>query len=291
MNPRLLRPTASGVSHPDARDWAARVTANGGTVSSTTLKAVDTFCKAIAAAGLRDRFWRLNLFCGNSDASLNAVRTPLYLSDALGGSNYGGATDTVVNFVSGDYDETGANGGLKGNGSNKYLNTGFVPSNITATDSHISIYGEDFAEPTRTFMDHGCRTSNSSPLQQFLLRVRNASAIVNQYSANNGNAFQAGVTDATAINSGHFLGTSTASNSHRIINNGTEAATATGTISGPLTSAQFILWSLNVNGSIQNLYASSRLSAYSIGKGLTALQGAAYYAALHAFQTTLGRQK
>jgi len=143
MNPRLLRPTASGATHPEARDWATRVTANGGTVSSTTLAAVSKFCAAINAAGLRDRFYRLNLLCGTSDASLNAVRTPLYVATSFGGATVGDATDTNVNFVQGDYAETGASGGLKGNASTKRLNTGVTFSSAPVATISLSAYAAD----------------------------------------------------------------------------------------------------------------------------------------------------
>jgi hypothetical protein len=62
MNPRLLRPRST--IHPEAADWANRVRANGGSVSGSTLTAVSRFCASISAAGIRDRFYRLNLFCG-----------------------------------------------------------------------------------------------------------------------------------------------------------------------------------------------------------------------------------
>jgi hypothetical protein len=72
MSPTLLRPRAT--VHPEAAAWAARVVANGGTVGNS-LAAVSKFCAAIASAGIRDRFYRLNLFCGSN---LNAALVPLY---------------------------------------------------------------------------------------------------------------------------------------------------------------------------------------------------------------------
>ena len=60
MNARLLRPIASGV-HPEAAAWRSAVVANGGSVSASTLKAVADFCKAIDAAGIRDKLYRVNL--------------------------------------------------------------------------------------------------------------------------------------------------------------------------------------------------------------------------------------
>ena len=134
MSPRLLRPKASG--HPDANAWRAAVTANGGSVSGSTFAAVDKFCRDIDAAGIRNRFYRLNLFCGNSDASLNAVRTPLYRGPSRTGTQYGNTTDTNNNFVAGDYAE---NSGLKGNGSTKYLETGLPMTFLGSAELHMFV--------------------------------------------------------------------------------------------------------------------------------------------------------
>jgi hypothetical protein len=131
MNPRLLRPLASSV-HPEANAWRTAVVANGGSVSASTMRAVSKFCADIDAAGIRDRFYRLNLFCGTG---LNAALVPLYRNTSLAGSALGNATDTNNNFVSGDYADTGASGGLTGTGNNgvgagnsKHLNTGLQPT-------------------------------------------------------------------------------------------------------------------------------------------------------------------
>ena len=119
-------------SNADAQDWIARVYANGGTVTQATANSVSAFCDAIDAAGLRTKFYRLNLFAGNSDGSLIAVRTPLYRGQSRTGLQYGGATDSNVNFAPTDYSETT---GLTGSSTTgKYLNTGF-PANTLASDN------------------------------------------------------------------------------------------------------------------------------------------------------------
>ena len=133
---------APQAANADAQNWIDRVYQNGGTVSSATAAAVNTFCDAIASAGIRDRFYRLNLFCGSN---LNSALVPLYRGPSLGGTQYGGATDTNVGglFVSGDYNETVGltpSGGVDAN-STKYLNTGFSPSDIADTGTgHISAW-------------------------------------------------------------------------------------------------------------------------------------------------------
>ena len=163
MNPRLLRPTQN--QHPEAADWASRVRTNGGTVSGSTLLAVSRFCRSIDLAGIRNRFYRLNLFCGTSDASLVAPRVPLYRGPSRTGTQYGNTIDTNVSFVQGDYAETGASGGLTSNGS-KRLTTGFKPTELpsSAGDTHIGAFA--FAH-TPTSSNHwmiGTRESTGTTL-------------------------------------------------------------------------------------------------------------------------------
>jgi len=100
-------------------DWVNRVVANGGSVSQSTKGAVNTFMVSIKAAGLRAKIARLNLYAGTG---IDACRTPLIKS-------IGTATDTLNNFVSGDYSEAT---GLTGNTTTKYLDTGVT---IAALDT------------------------------------------------------------------------------------------------------------------------------------------------------------
>ena len=80
--------------HIEAIDWHNRVVSNGGSVSPTTLKAVSDFCKSIDSAGIRDRFSRLNLFCGEN---LSAALVPLYRNFNTS-SNIGYSVDYNYSF-------------------------------------------------------------------------------------------------------------------------------------------------------------------------------------------------
>lgn len=130
--------------HVEAIDWHNRVVSNGGSVSPYTLKAVSDFCRGIDSAGIRNKFLRLNLFCGNN---LNSCFTPLYRGPSFG-SSYGNAQEQNIGaFIPADYVETGANGGLNGNSSiNAHLNTGlnsttpFTDMGITYNNIHGAVY-------------------------------------------------------------------------------------------------------------------------------------------------------
>ena len=138
----MLSVMAAGPTiHHEALDWATRASANGGTISTTTIRAVSEFCRDIEKAQIRSAMYRVNLFCGGN---LSGCLVPLYRGPTFGGTNFGGATDTAVNFVSGDFIETGTGGGLKGNGVNKYLRTTTGTSSIPSLlSSHLSVSGNE----------------------------------------------------------------------------------------------------------------------------------------------------
>ena len=277
MSPRLLRPIASGV-HPEAAAWRSAVVANGGSVSASTMKAVSTFCAAIDAAGIRDRFYRLNLFCGSSDASLIAPRVPLYRGPSRTGTQYGNALDTNNNFVQGDYQETGASGGLKGNGVNKYLATG-LPMNYTgiASERHLSVYQTENATST----DYAIGVYNTVDPATIYQLVRVSGSF--QYYAG-GNTL---TLPTTAQSLGHWLGSGVANRA--IYLNGSVRQTATNgseTINSEAT--PFHIFARNTNGSPEG-HSDERQAAYSIGLSMNGTQVSNFYTALQAFQTALGR--
>lgn len=278
MSGRLLRPRQT--IHPEAADWANRVRTNGGSVSGTTLTAVDRFVKAIHAAGIRDRFFRLNLFCGNSDANLAAVRTPLFRGQSLAGTQYGNTTDTNVNFVAGDYAETGASGGLLGNGSTKLLRTGLATNAMTVGDRHLSAY--EVVRSGATFdLFLGSDVAGS---QQFTLGYGSAANVVRfGYGA-----FAANVTSSATTAGGHWLGVSPTTTTGIIYKNGVADGNNATTAATP-PSYEMYAFANNRDNAATDFYGG-RLGGYSIGAAFTAAQALAYYNALQAFQTALGRQ-
>jgi hypothetical protein len=275
MNPRLLRPTST--THPEAQVWRNAVIANGGTVSGSTLNAVSRFCRSIDAAGIRDRFYRLNLFCGTG---LNAVLVPLYRGQSRTGTQLGNTTDTNINFVSGDYVETGASGGLLGNLVSKYLNTGLAPSALPQVATmHVSAY-----------------RGAGATLARFLISSRDGTDIFE--ISRRGDGPHQGVIGLTAAASnvnepgqsdgGHYIASRTSATLMEFRKNTGLIASNTNSVTPGASAQPLFVFALNNSGTPSERFPH-RIMAYSIGDGLTASQADAFYTALQAFQTALGR--
>jgi hypothetical protein len=284
MNPRLLRPLASGV-HPEANAWRTAVVANGGSVSASTMRAVSAFCAAIDLAGIRDRFYRLNLFCGTG---LEACLVPLYRGQSLGGTQYGGTTDTNNGpFVSGDFSETGASGGLLGDGTSKYLSTGLTPAAIPGiATGHLSAYIPSLAAGSSRAL---LGTASASHQFQVTHRLSGASLVqvraVWGGTANTDDTFAAGV---TTLPGGLWTITRTSSTAITTYNNATSKVTGTANTTPATHANSWFVHASNSAGTPQ-LFSNHRILSYSIGASMTDTQVSAYYAAMQALQTSLGR--
>lgn len=279
MSPRLLRPIASGV-HPEAAAWRTAVVANGGSVSSTTLKAVAAFCKAIDEAGIRDRFYRLNLFAGTG---LSACLVPLYRGQSRTGTQYGNTTDTNNGpFVSGDYAETGASGGLKGNAS-KYLDTGLAGTTFSAGDRHCSAYWNANATLTgnRAFIGN---TDTTSTTAWFDIHSRHTNAGSEAQLTQN---YGLSHTSANRHQLAQYIGATSAVSYSDGGDKKTRDAFPLG--SPTASSTNWFVFSLNPSlfGGVRT---DARICTYSIGLSMTDANALAFYNAVHAFQTALTRQ-
>jgi hypothetical protein len=285
MNPKLLRPKASGV-HPEAAAWRTAVVANGGSVSGTTLSAVNKFCKAIDSAGIRDRFYRLNLFCGTG---LNACLVPLFRGPSLGGTQYGNTTDTNNNFVSGDYVESGASGGLLGNGTTKYLETGLNPysAGLAETDFHTAGYFKDAINASGVFI--GCVNSNASKGVIF----HPAYLTLGMYVRFGGLSNSGIENGSLSARNGFLLGVRRPGgvgfrNGSNI--NATSVTTGSQAWSSASDSPALFVFARNdATGSPSPQQFAGRCQAYSIGKGMTDQQAASFHTAMQSFQTALSR--
>ena len=288
MNPRLLRPRQS--LHPEAAAWAARVGDSGGTVSGTTLSAVDKFCKAIASAGIRDRFYRLNLFCGSN---LNACLVPLYLGPSSG-SPLGNATDTNSGgvFVGGDYSESVGLTPTLGGG--KYLDTGLTPDAMP-----LSV-----VQAMHLAASHGPVPSSAGAITPYLIGAANGGTdrhFIQLNVAPSGtpvvNAPMGKVTVVSSATlptgaqpSASWIVSRTSSISLVIYKNGASDGTLATSITGIASyNRALTVCRVNFSGSIIGDSHNFPHRHYSIGAGLTEPEAAAYETALAAFRTALGR--
>lgn len=278
MSPRLLRPRAGGnAGLQDAADWQARVVANGGTVSATTMNAVKALCVSLVQQGLRDRFFRMGIFAGDN---LSAALVPLYRGPSRTGTQYGGTTDTNVNFVSGDYVETGSTGGLTSAIVGKYLNTGLAPSALPSVlTGHISYY-----------------RSTGSQAGSFTYLTIGSEDGSNAYRMDERSSGQFGfwgsfasLNNAVANAGGQRIVSRTGPTSITLYSNGTSVATNATSTTPTSQSRNWFVFTSNVNGSPSGSYFLGTLRSYSIGAELTAAQASAFYTAMQAFQTALTR--
>jgi len=275
-------------AHPDAINWLDRVRRNGGSASQQTILAVSQFCEDIEAAGLRRRFLRVNLFCGDQ---LAAALTPLYLSGSTSPAAIGNQTDTNNGpFVQADYIERGALGGLQGNGATKFLNTGLLQSQITSlNDSHASISGT-LLETSGDKMALGVYLV-SGPDGPWIFTVDTYSAYVSGRTVRIGTYASAGVPSITNPGSSeqHLIGSRTSSTFLGLYRVGRESASNTAAVNPQaLAQSLFVFAANSGTGSAAN-HTAARLRMYSVGLGLTQNQAMAFSSAVIAFNTALER--
>lgn len=275
--------------HHDALDWARRVATNGGSVSQRTLRAVSTFCDAIDRAGIRNRFYRVNLFAGNSDASLNAVRTPLFRGPSLSGTQYGGTTDTTFNFVAGDYSET--SGLTTTTGSGKYLSTGLTPDAMPLADvqaMHLAIAHGPTASADQDPRPIG--SNSAGDRFQLVLSIRTGAAGILSASLGRTNSLNSSSLPVGVQPSASWLVSRTSATALVIYKNGSTDTTLATSVTGILSHANaFTVGRVNNAGTIIGDSVALAHRHYSIGAAMTASQVAAYETALAAFRTALGR--
>ncbi|NDB60218.1 hypothetical protein EB001_17465 [bacterium] len=280
--------------HIEAIDWHNRVVSNGGSVSPTTLKAVSDFCKSVDGAGIRSKFLRLNLFCGNN---LNACTVPLYRGYSYGGTLYGSSTEANTNFVSSDYTETGSNKGLNGTTGSKYLDTGLTigsayTAGIRYASNHMGIYITDTNLSTAEWMgandtNFGCYDSNA-----FAWYSLNTGAYIG--GADSGDH---AIATVAGTNNGFALGTYTSISAGATYRNGIDVTNTVGGLNFEFTAGNTLplivcatSYSYVGCGTTIINPANTIVAGYSIGLGLTLSQSLSYNNAMQTFQTVLGRK-
>jgi hypothetical protein len=277
--------------HPEAADWSTRVVAQGDSVSTATLAHVSRLCYAIDAAGIRDRFLRLNVFSGNG---LNAAITPLFRGRSLTGPQFGGTVDTNVGgasgFVSGDFSESvGLSVGLS---TSKYLDTGFSTSLVTASQwegMHLSgWHGTTGAAET----DPMLLGANNGAADRFSIQLSIRTTVASNDYARCGKAISVLSTGWTngARPAAFLLAQRTATTLLEFYRNGSLNATNTTAATGiAAVTYPFYVFRVNNTGTAGSDQPGMAMRHYSIGLSMTAAQVAAFYSAMLAYNTSMGR--
>ncbi len=248
------------------------------------------------AAGLYPgNILRANLFCGvsyggtygagddgSSFINIGSPQVPLI-------NDQGGSLDISGQFQNNwFYQETGSNGGLgerPGLTTGVYLNTGIVPTNISAwlNDIHVSYYmtsGGIHAAVTIGAYE------NSSQMYIFLTSTYTAAGQLTIIGNNIGNPANA---DTTGL--GYYVGTrtSSATNGAQQYKNGVSTGTSTAT--GGTLVITVPIHVFECSGAPSILPCTNKMAGYTLGRGVTAAQQLAAYNAMQQAQTLLTRQK
>jgi hypothetical protein len=202
---------------------------------------------------------------------------------------YGNTTDTNNAFVGvgTDYADTGASGGLLGNGTTKYLNTGFNVDQLPgAANCHLSsfITGTQDITSVRTLVG----TIFNSVTDRYRLFLRIDSSTPPNYTLQVDLGKSEGVlqTNRTNTSGGLLVGSRTSTTNLSLYANGASAgAPNTNPVAETTGASPFFVFARN--GPTE--YYNGRMAAYSIGAGMTAAQVTAYNTAMQAFQSAMGR--
>lgn len=252
---------------PETIACISRIAANGGSISNSSILAVDLFVRALFDGGLWDKIKDMGVFAGGQLAAA------LVKLKNLPGSP---SVLTNLNFVAGDYAETGASGGLLGNGATKALRTGVAQSALGPA-AHASFYLREAMPNTSIHAMLGAGTAG----EDFVLMQTTT-----EMRALYGKAVFANIAD---LGTGFWCVNRTGSADLVLYKNGAPVAVNATAATPGSTSNDFALFAENVDGTNTN-YLNRRGCFYSLGDPLNAAEMAALYGAVQALQTALNRQ-
>ena len=173
------------------------------------------------------------------------------------------------------------------NGTTGYANTYFNPStNLSIDNTHMSYYSR--TNNARDSYDMGLTTTTTSPLRSMHAALKwSDSSTCWSMGFQNPTTSSSEVCVTLSSTRANFLFNKTSSTSTSLFANNTKYTASVTNRSLP--SGNFYLGARNLNGGVETF--TNRESAFaSIGDGLTDAEAAAFYTAVQAYQTTLGRQ-
>tara|TARA_R110000868_G_scaffold100936_1_gene277845 strand:+ start:377 stop:1195 length:819 start_codon:yes stop_codon:yes gene_type:complete len=255
--------SGGGGFDPDAQAFFDRVTAAGGTLTTTEKNATNQLVLDMKSAGI----W----------SSMKAVYPMVGASAAACAQNLKSSSFTGT-FTSG---WTFASTGVTPNGTSAYMDTTLTPNgNLSQNDAHVSLYSRTNNMLTSGQIDLGC--GNSGGANDDLYLSANYGPGNNAISNVNGSGFAGGSINTTSL--GFFLSQRTAVATTNIYQNNTFIKLNATNSATPSSSPIY----LGRNTSSE--YSSRELAFASFGASFDATQRGNYYTAVQTFQTTLSRQ-
>jgi hypothetical protein len=248
--------------------YADRIAANGGSITQASLVAIDAFVRACQVAGIWSKFIEVGPFAGSN---LNAAMVKLVYQPAAG------SVLTNSSFVSGDYVETGSNGGLNGDGT-KFLNTNVLATTLP-DNGHYSFYlREDITSGANKGLIGALDASN----QYWMGSLTPSSSLDLRFGA------LVLATTTGVLNKGFYTGVRETSTSLTYYRDGASIGSSN-TAAGTTKPAYAIhAWGYNSAGS-SSARINARGSFYSIGQALTPTEVGALHNAVRNLQSAFSR--
>lgn len=258
----------AGFVDPDALAFFARVTAAGGSLTTTEKAAVNTLVVDLKGYGIWTAMKAIYPMVGGGTGT-TAARQAACEQNLVSASFTG-------TFTSG---WTFASTGVTPNGTSAYMDTTLTPNgNLSQNDAHATLYSRT-NNLTGTQIDLGCANSGGSN-QDFYLSAHYAG--LGSISNINGQGFAGGGSNTTSL--GFFLSQRIAVNTTNIYQNNTFIKLNSSTSTTPTSSPIY----LGRNTATE--YSVRELAFASFGASFDATQRGNFYTAVQAFQTTLSRQ-
>jgi hypothetical protein len=247
----------------DAVAFFGRVTAAGGTLSTTEMMATNKLVLDMKSAGIWTSMKAVYLMVGASAAAC----AQNLVSSSFTGTFYGGWT-----FSS---------SGALPNGTNAYMDTFLVPnSSLNVNSTHLSLYlNTNNNVISGDPIDMGAYNSATQALfllqSNIIFNTRNLGSIISY----------------TQINRlGFGISSKTSSTLTTLYKNGTSVSTGNSGGTLPFVKVYLGTTALGDNSPYDSGYTNNKIAFSSIGLGLTSTQSSDFYTAVQAFNTTLSRQ-
>ena len=245
---------------PDAAAFFARVTAAGGSLTTTEQVATNQLVVDLKGYGIWTKMKAIYPMVGASAAAC---------SQNLKSSSFTGT------FTSG---WTFAGTGVTPNGTSAYMDTGLAPNgNLSQNDAHASIYSRT-NYTIGTQIDLGCGYTGANT--DFYLSAGYSSYYC--ISNINGSGGTIGATNTTTL--GFFLSQRVSSNLTLMYQNNTQIHSHTASSTTPSS------LSINLGRNNTSEYSQRELAFVSFGSSFNTTERGALNTAVQAFQTTLSRK-